>query len=103
MDTFSPMDAGTLTKEQRVGVTSSLVFLKEKHDGTTKGRACDISTMQHAYIKEEDSSSLTCTTESVFITLGIDAHERHHVATFDVPTAFFHAETDKDVVMRLEG
>ena len=27
---------------------------------------------------------------------------RNMVATFDVPTAFLHAETDEDVVMRLE-
>ena len=44
-----------------------------------------------------------CTTESVFITSGIDAHETRHVATFDVPTAFLHAGTDKVVVMRPEG
>ena len=29
--------------------------------------------------------------------------ERRHVATFDVPTTFLYAETDEDVVMRLEG
>ena len=46
MDTFFPMDAETLTKEQRAKAISSLMFLKEKRDGTIKGRACAISTPQ---------------------------------------------------------
>ena len=78
------------------------MFLNEKHDGTIKGRACTIGTPQHAYIKKEDAASPTFATESVFITLVVDAHERCHVASFDVPTAFLHALTDEDVVMRLE-
>ena len=103
MDTFFPMDAETLTKEQRAKAISSLMFLKEKRDGTIKGRACAIGTPQRAYIKKEDAASPTCATESVFITSVVDAHERRHVASFDVPTAFLHALTEEDVVMRLEG
>ena len=34
MDTFSSMDAETLTNKQQVKAISSLVFLKEKRDGT---------------------------------------------------------------------
>ena len=37
MDTFFPMDTETLTKDQRVKAISSLMFLKEKRDGTIKG------------------------------------------------------------------
>ena len=44
MDTFIPMDAETLTKEQRVGAISFLIFLK------IKGRAYVIHTPQRAYI-----------------------------------------------------
>ena len=103
MDTFFPTDADALTKEQRARAISSLVFLKEKRDGTIKGRACAIGTPQCAYIKKEDAASPTCATESVFITSVVDAYKRRHVASFDVHTAFLHAITDKDVVMRLEG
>ena len=104
MDTFFSMDAATLTKEQRAKAISSLMFLKEKRDGTIKGRAYAIGTPQRAYIKKEDAALIpTCAMESVFITLVVNAHERRHVASFDVPTAFLHALTDEDVVMRLEG
>ena len=62
MDTFFHMDAEILTKEQRVRDNSSIMFLKEKHDWTIKGRACVISTPQCACIKREDAASSTCTT-----------------------------------------
>ena len=103
MDTFFPMNVNELTKEQRTRAISSLMFLKEKRDGTIKGRACAIGTPQRAYIKKEDAASPTCATESVFITSVVDAYERRHIAAFDIPSAFLHAETDEDVVMRLEG
>ena len=92
---FFPMDPETLTKEQRVKAISSLVFLKEKRDGTIKGRACAIGTPQRACIRKEDAASPICATESVFITLVVDAHERRHIALFDVPTAFLHSVTDE--------
>ena len=79
------------------------MFLKKKSDRTIKGRACAISTPQCAYIKTEGATSPTCATESVFITSVVNAQKRHHVASFDVPTSFLYAFTDKDVVMRLEG
>ena len=79
------------------------MFLKEKRDGTIKGRACAIGTPQLAYTKKEDATSSICATESVFVTSVVRTHEQRHVATFDVTTAFLHAVTDEDVVMRLNG
>ena len=82
---------------------SSLMFLKEKRGGIIKERACAIDTTQHTYIKKEDAAYPSYTMESLFITAGIHVYERCHVATFGVHIAFLHAETDEDVVMRLEG
>ena len=64
--------AETLTKEQWAKAISSLLFFKEKRDGTIKGRACAIDTPQRSYIKKEDAASPTCATESVFITSVVD-------------------------------
>ena len=102
MNTFPPIDTETINNKQKVRAISSLMLLKEKRDGTIKRKSCAIGTPQCAYTKKEDAASPTCTTESVFITSGIDAHERRHVATIDVLTAFLHAENVKDIVMRLE-
>lgn len=40
LSVFVPIDARQLTKEQRAAALASLMFLKEKKDGTVKARAC---------------------------------------------------------------
>ena len=39
----------------------------------------------------------------MFISAAVDAHEGQDVATFDIPGAYLHIETDKDVIIFLEG
>ena len=79
------------------------MFLKEKGDSTIKGRVWSIGTPQHAYIKKGRCSLSNLYNGNSIITAGIDEHERHHVATFNFPTTFRHAETDENVFTRLEG
>ncbi len=45
----------------------------------------------------------TVSTEAVFITAVIDAHEEHDIACFDIPGAFLHADLDEDITMILKG
>jgi hypothetical protein len=52
---------------------------------------------------KQDTTSPTVSTESVFITSVIDAHEGRDVACFDIPGAFLHADSDKDITMILKG
>jgi hypothetical protein len=42
-------------------------------------------------------------TEAVFITAVIEAHEGRDVACFDIPGAFLHADSDEDITMILKG
>ena len=51
------------------------MFLKEKRDGTIKGRGCADGRKQREYTNKEDASSPTVAIESVFLTSVIDAHE----------------------------
>jgi hypothetical protein len=52
---------------------------------------------------KQDTTSPTILTEAVFITAVIDAHEERDVACFDIPGAFLHADSDKDITMILKG
>ncbi len=45
----------------------------------------------------------TVSTEAVFITAVIDTHKEHDVTCFDIPGAFLHADSDKDITMILKG
>lgn len=104
MQTFFPVDAKTLTKEQRKRALASLMFLKEKRDGKMKARGCADGWKQQETMEKEESASPTAATESVLLTSVIDAHEKRDVATLNIPGAFLHAlNNDLDVIMLLEG
>ena len=75
MDTWTPMEAEKLSREQRMRALSLLLFLKEKRTGDIKGRACINGAPQCAYIPKEDAASPTVSTESTFITATIAAKE----------------------------
>ena len=68
-----------------------------------KGRACTDDRKKPYTIKKEDAVSPTVDTESLFTTSSVEAHEGQHVATFGIPGAYLNTETDKGVIMSLEG
>jgi hypothetical protein len=103
MDTWTPMDAGKLSREQRMRALSSLLFLKEKRTGDIKGRVCINGAPQRAYIAKEDAASPTVSTELTFITAAIAAKEGRRVRCYNVPSAFVNTDVDEDVIMVLKG
>ncbi len=52
---------------------------------------------------KQETTSPTVSTEAVFITAVIDAHKERYIACFDIPGAFLHADSDKDITMILKG
>ncbi len=103
MDTWKPMPAKKLTREEKMKALLSLLFLKEKRTGDIKGRACINGALQRSYIPKEDAASPTVLTESTFITVSIAAHERQVVQCYDVPSAFVNTDVDEEVSMVLKG
>ena len=103
MDTWMPMAADKLSREQRMKALSSLLFLKEKRTGDIKGRACINGAPQRAYIPKEDAASPTVSIESTFITATIAAKEGRRIRCYDVPRAFVNTDIDEDVIMVLKG
>jgi hypothetical protein len=103
MDTWTPMAANRLSREQRMRALSSLMFLKEKRSGDVKGRTCINGAPQRAYIPKEDAASPTVSMESTFITATIAASEKRTVRCYDVPIAFVQTDVDEDVIMVLKG
>ena len=68
-----------------------------------KVRVCVNGAPQRAYISKEDASSPTVENESVFITSVIAANEKRFVRCYDVPGAFIHTESDKNILMVPRG
>ena len=96
----------TLSEKQKNQALSAVNLVKEKRNGTIKGRTCANGSKQHRYLKDFESvASPTVSTDALMLTLLIDAIEGRDVATFDVPGAYLHANIpeDKRVLLRLDG
>jgi hypothetical protein len=102
-DTFAPQDSKKLTAKQNREALESMMFLKEKRDGTIKGRACADGRKQRETAVPGAETSPTVAVESVMITATIDAHEGRDVAVVDVPGAFLLADMDEYVLMTIKG
>jgi hypothetical protein len=94
-DTFKPQDATQLIDEHKKGALKSLMFHKEKHDGSGKRRACADRRNQQEKATPGNTASPTISLESVLITSVIDAYEGRLVSVFDVPGEFLSYDMDK--------
>ena len=109
---FNPISIEELTALDKKKALGSLIFLKEKKDGTIKGRACadgrkqrvispDTETAQDIKLK---TASPTVALESVLLTAVIEAAENRDVAILDIPNAFVQTDMEGEkVVMKLRG
>jgi hypothetical protein len=103
MDTWTPMEASKLSREQRMHALLLLLFLKEKQMGYIKGQACINGAPHRAYIPKEDVALVTVLTESTFITATVAANERRKVCCYDIPSAFVNTDGNGDVIMIPKG
>jgi hypothetical protein len=102
-NTFAPQDSTKLTPGQKSAALESIMFLKEKRDGSIKGRACADGRKQRETATPGDAASPTVSVESVMITAAVEAHDGRDVAVLDVPGAFLSADMEDEVLMTLRG
>jgi hypothetical protein len=69
---FKPLEANSLSNEEKRGALSLLIFLEEKINGTVKARSCANRSVQGDHIAKEEAASPTVALESVFVTAAID-------------------------------
>jgi hypothetical protein len=98
-----PRVSGGPNPDTKKAALESLVFLKEKCDGSINWRACADGRKQREGSTKSDATSPTVALESVLITATIDAHKGREVAIVDVPGAYLTAEMDEDVSMCIRG
>ena len=100
---FAAVDAGALSAKQKFAALQAINLIKEKRDGTIKGRSCADGRPQRVLHTTEQSASLTVSTDALMISLMIDAKERRDVATADVVGAYLLADMDKYLLLKLTG
>ena len=99
--TFRPMHWKELSKQQKECVLESHMFLKEKRDGTIKGRTVAGGNKQRDFISKEEASSPTVATEAVLLTCVVDAKEERDVKVIDIPNAFIQTKIENEEDMAI--
>ena len=95
METWIPKDPTKLSRVEKVIALLSLVFFKEKRDGTLKSQHCANGASQREYISKEEAASPTVVTELVFtMVLAISVFGERHNRIFDIPSAFVDTISD---------
>ena len=105
-DTFRPVHFKDLSEEQRRMILESFLFVTRKRSGELKGRKVAGGNKQRDFVSKEEASSPTVSNDSTILSCTIDAKERRHVATIDVPNAFIQTRVVDDkrkVIVRIRG
>jgi Reverse transcriptase (RNA-dependent DNA polymerase) len=103
LDVLEPLDAFTLTDEQKAESLRALSVIKEKRDGTIKGRTCADGSSQQGKFSKAETGSPTISNDALFLSIMIDAYERRDVAVADIAGAYLHAFMKEFISMRFVG
>jgi hypothetical protein len=99
--TFKPKHWNELSNTQCQMVLESHMFLKEKRDGSLKGRTVAGGNKQRDCISKEDASSPTIATEAILLSCIIDAKEEGDVTVIDIPSAFIQTRVEDEEDMAI--
>jgi hypothetical protein len=105
-NTFRPKHWSKLLKTQHQTVLELHMFLKEKRDGSLKGRTVAGGNKQRDYISKEDASSPTVPTEAILLSCIIDAKEGRDVAVINIPNAFIQMRVEDEgdmAIIKIRG
>lgn len=100
---FQPMQAKTLSDEQKKDALKAISVIKEKRCGKIKGRTVADGRKQRDKYTKAESTSPTVSTDALLCTLIVDAFEGRDVATADIAGAYLHADMDDEVIIRITG
>ena len=94
-DVLVPLFERELTEREKWEALPLMMTVKEKRDGTIKGRAMAGGHLDRGKIPADEAISPTASTEGFYLTCAMDAFERRFVALLDVPSAYFHAKAGR--------
>ena len=100
MGVFSPIHRRNLSSTQIKNTLRAISVIKEKRDGTLKGRTCADGRKQRDWCTKHETSSPTVHTDSFMLVTAIEAKERRDVGTGDVQGACLHAKQKDFTVLK---
>ena len=99
-----------MTPDEIEKAQEALLLLTEKRDETVKGRMVHNGKPTRVWIDKDDAASPTVSTESIALTLVVDAKEQRDMMSNDIPNAFVqtpmpeeYQEVGNRVIMKVTG
>ena len=103
LSVYQMIDPRTLTREQRNAALRAHNLVKEKRNGTLKGRTVADGRKQRNLYDKSETASPTVSTDALLLTVIVDAHESRDVGTADIAGAYLKADMDDFVVIKFTG
>ncbi|KAI2502818.1 Reverse transcriptase (RNA-dependent DNA polymerase) [Fragilaria crotonensis] len=104
LEVYESVDPNTLTWEQRKAALKAINLIKEKRDGTLKGRTVADGRRQRSLYDKSETASPTVSKDALMLSILIDAYENRDVGTADVVGAYYlKAYMDDYVLMKFVG
>ena len=103
MEVFEGVMAEELSYEQKKGALTAINLIKEKRDGTIKGRCVGNGRKQRGLYPKEQTASPTISNDAMMMTLLIDAMEERDVGIADVKGAYLLADMKDFVLLKMVG
>ena len=100
---YEAVDSKLLTQKQRRGALRAINLIKQKRDGKLKGQTVANGSVQCTLYDKSETASPTIGTDSLLLSILIDAHEGRDVATADVAGAHLKAYMDDLVLINFMG
>jgi hypothetical protein len=100
---FKAIRASDLSKGQKRNALRAINLLKEKRDGSLKGRTCADGRKQRNWYTKEQTTSPTISNDSLMAILTLSAAERRKIAMWDVEGAYLLADQDDYVLVKFTG
>ena len=105
---FKAIAVEELIRREKERAMDGLMFVTKKRTGEMKGRLAYNGKPTRAWVGHEEKLSPTAATESILLTIAIDAMQSRDVITIDIPNAFIQAnnprkEVGERVVMKVRG
>ena len=85
---FRAIAVEELTRQEKERAMDGLMFVTQKRTDNIKGRLAYNGKPTRSWIGREDKSSPTAATESIMLTIVIDALQKRDVITINIPNAF---------------
>jgi hypothetical protein len=100
---FRAQDAKGLTKAQKKAALRAINVIKEKRCGKIKGRTVANGRAQRNLYTKDETASATAATNTLLLSILINAKEHRDVATADVSGAYLRADMKGFKLLKMEG